>query len=557
MRRQIPAYCDGHLLKALAKAGKDWLEVHYQAVNQLNVFPVPDGDTGTNMLLTIRSAYQEIAQNDSPHAGQIAKAFAYGAMMGSRGNSGTILSQIAAGFAQGIADHAKFNVPQAASALQVARQKAYSGVQKPVEGTILTIIREIADEAEKIQQDHDFEAFLASLVAYGWEAVQRTPDLLPILKQANVVDSGGTGLMYFLEGMLKAARGEPIEVTPSLEIEFANALQALDAAEEADLLALGDAVYNYDVQFVLRGQALPVEALKTAIEAMGDSGVIVGTDDVVKVHIHVDDPGVPLSYAARFGRLHDVVVEDMQAQYQELLAKQQVKQTEVVVTPKPALEGQLGVVAVVSGDGFARVFADLGVNAIINGGQTNNPSTEELLRAVRESGAQEVILLPNNKNILLAAQQAAQHAQGITLRVLPTTTVPQGIAAMVEYSPAGELESVAENMAEAGQEIRTLEITKAVRSVTLDGVAVQEGQWIGLVDTKLQLADNELSALITRLLDEQDQDDYELVTLYYGQEISEKMAQTLAQTLRHRYDTWEFKLIGGGQPHYPYILSLE
>jgi hypothetical protein len=536
------------MLKCLAQAGRDWLEAHYQRVNRLNVFPVPDGDTGTNMLLTIRSAYQEVAENSSLHAGQMAKGLAYGAMMGSRGNSGTILSQIWAGFAQALGDQEQFGVPGLAQALEVAAQKAYSGVQKPVEGTILTIIREVAEEAQALQHHSDLVTFWAALVERGWQAVERTPDLLPVLKQANVVDSGGTGLMYILEGMLKAARGEAL---PSAQADL-NLNAEFPSHKEADLLALGDSAYNYDVQFVLRGQALPIESIRSNIEAMGDSGVIIGTEEVLKVHIHVDDPGVPLSYAVRFGRLEEVVVEDMQAQYQALLAKQPPPLTLRILAPE-----QIGVVAVTAGEGLARVFADLGAGGLVSGGQTNNPSTQEILAAIQQCGTRRVIILPNNKNIVMAAQQAAQQAQGVSAEVLKTTTMPQGIAAMIAYQAQGELGSVAQAMRQASQDVTTIEVTKAVRSVDLDGVTVQEGQWIGLVDGALKAAHQALDSLLEALLSALDVEDYSLLTLYYGQGITQAAAQALADSLGQTYAALEIEIIDGGQAHYPYILGLE
>lgn len=551
--------CDGQTLKALAEAGKNWLEVNYERVNELNVFPVPDGDTGINMLLTMRNAYQEVAANASNNAGDIAGGLSYGAIMGSRGNSGTIMSQIWVGFADALAGRPTFNVMHAAESIRQAAEKAYSGVQTPVEGTILTIIREVADEAEVISQETtNFLTFMEKLVARAWLAVEGTPDLLPILKEANVVDSGGTGLAYILEGMLKYMRGEDIAKPESFEDAFEKAVMAHDAADtDADLAAFADEEYNYDVQFVIKGEGLPVEIIKNDIEAMGDSGVIIGDSRVVKVHIHVDDPSVPIGYGVKLGILHDVVVENMQAQYEALLAQKQARQAQEVLRFQPVAAGDVGVIAVAPGKGIAKVFAELGVGGIIAGGQTNNPSTADILAAAQSLQTDKVIVLPNNKNIILAAKQAAEHSDDITLTVLPTRTVPQGIAAMVAYRPTDDIEALFEEMEESFEDVISAEITTAVRSVELDGVAVEEGQIIGLVNGQLRVAGDSIETVVFDILDEIELDEAELITLYYGDHIALPVAEKLAGQLAERYADLEFEVVWGGQPHYHYIVSIE
>jgi hypothetical protein len=552
---------NGQDLKAMIYAGKLWLEAHYQRVNQLNVFPVPDGDTGTNMMLTIRNAYKEIAESDSPHTGQVAKKVAYGAIMGSRGNSGTIMSQILAGLAQTLEDQAEFDPPLLIKALKLAADKAYAGVQKPVEGTILTVIRELAEEGQQWQDSNlDLTGLLEKLVARGWVSVEHTPELLPRLKEAGVVDSGGAGLMYIFEGMLRHRRGESLQLPgqslEDIEASFAAALAHEDEAE-ADLLALEAEAYNYDVQFVLKGQNLPINQIRADIEAMGDSGVIIGNEGLIKVHIHVDDPGIPISYAVKFGDLEDVVVENMHLQYLALLEKQQARQEHRQVTFRPLSAGQVGVVAVAAGNGLARVLADLGVNAIVEGGQTNNPSTEEILAALRSLPTDKVLILPNNKNIFLAAKQAAEHSPDVQVRVIPTQTFAQGVAAMVVYQAEADLDKLTAQMNQAAREVLSIEITQAIRSVEIEGVAVQAGQMIGMIDTQLKAAAPDSLSLLQGLFAELDIDDYGLLTLYYGEGVKLPEAQALQAALQSEFEGLEVEVVYGGQAHYPYLISLE
>ncbi len=545
------------MLKSLADAGRRWLEQHMQLVNDLNVFPVPDGDTGTNMLLTMNNAYREIAEDDSPSAAHIADRLAHGAIMGSRGNSGTIMSQIWVGLAEGLRGLDTFDVTSCAGALQKAADRAYQGVQNPVEGTILTIIREVAEEAALRQAETDDLAnLLEHLVRRGWEAVDRTPDLLPVLRDAGVKDSGGTGLVYVLEGMLRFTRGESFEVAPSLDDAFEQALSSLHTPD-VDLSMLADEQYNYDVQFIIKGAGLDVQRIKTDIEAMGDSGVIIGNEMTVKVHIHVDDPSQPIGYGVRLGALDDVVVENMQLQYEALLAKQGGPPEAGEIVPRQVSPGEIGVIAVAPGRGLARVLAVLGAAAIIDGGQTNNPSTEEILAAAQELPTETVFILPNNKNIILAAEQAARMSQNQTVRVLPTRTFPQGVAALVAYQADADPEMVFQDMHEAKDEVITCEVTTATRSVELDGVAVRDGQSIGLIDGQLRhAADDPLTVLFT-LLDDLDLDMAELVTIYYGADVSRGQVQEVREQLAARYPELEFEAVYGGQPHYQFILSIE
>lgn len=531
------------MLKSLISAGTGWLERHYEEVNVLNVFPVPDGDTGTNMMLTLRNAYQTIEADDSASVGHIARRLQHGAIMGSRGNSGTILSQIFAGFATSLDENAAaFNIQTAANGLRHASDYAYRAVQNPVEGTLLTVISDIADEAHEAADTDNLVILMERIVARGWQSVRRTPDLLPILRQAGVVDSGGMGLVYFLEGMLRHLQGE--RIAPSMQIEPAR------PSAQVDVSALGDEIYNYDVQFLIHGDSLPVETIRRDIEAMGDSGVIIGDANLVKVHIHVDDPGIPISYGVKHGRLRDVVIEDMQAQFEALqeASKPSFKQVE---------PGEIAVIAVAPGDGLASVFAELGAAGIITGGQGNNPSTEEIITAAQATGTDQVIVLPNNKNIILAAEQATQHSDSVNIAVVPTTSIPQGIAAMLDYQPGGKLKAVAAQMQTAYQHVITGEITRATRAAHLNGLNIEVGQIIGLVDNDLRAAGENIAAVVQTLLAGVNLADAEVVTLYRGADVSAVDAGRLANELREAFPDLEFELVDGGQPHYFYILGIE
>lgn len=547
--------CDGRLLKLLTQAGRDWLDKHHALVNQLNVFPVPDGDTGTNMLMTMRNAVKEVLELDTDHAGQIAARVAHGAVMGSRGNSGTILSQLWQGFAHGLRDQRVLNTDALVRALREAVDTAYRGVIKPVEGTILTVAREAAEEAEIAYQDTpDMRLILERVVERAKDALARTPTMLPILQKAGVVDSGGAGLVYILEGMLRYLQGiEVAEVQSAAAAEIEDLARALAPEDE-----LG---YGYDVQFILRGDNLDVGTVRAAIDSMGWSTLVVGSEDAIKVHVHVHDPGIPLSYAVSLGALSDIVVENMQEQFQDYVRERGT----VAAPPEPAVEvappeldpEDIGVVAVASGSGLSRVFRQLGAAGLVMGGQTNNPSTQEILEAIASVPTRRVIVLPNNKNIILAAEQAARLVTDREIVVIPTRSMPQGISALLPYDPKGDFADVAEAMGAAKDDVITGELTTATRSVEIDGVQVSEGQIIGLVDGRLAVAGDSILQVMREVLGQMCPDECELITLYYGNGLQEADARQLVDEMSELYPDPEFELVYGGQPHYHYILSAE
>ena len=540
--------CNGQGLKRLTAAGLAWLEQHHEMVNALNVFPVPDGDTGTNMLLTLRSAYREIANNPDDHAGRIAALLYNGALLGARGNSGVILSQLLRGFASGIEAEQAFSADGIVRGFQEAIRVAYGAVQSPVEGTILTVAREMAEAAEQAAQDtDDLRHIMTEVVARGHDSVSRTPELLDVLHEAGVVDAGGMGLAYMIEGMLRHLNGEPVEVSDVLDEEM-HMQHAMDP---------GAPLYPYDVQFILKGERLSIAKIRADIESMGDSTLVVGDVNTIKVHVHVENPGVPLGYAAGLGMLSDVVVENMQEQYQEwALAHGQAHAARPV--EKPTIkEGQIATITVAAGDGLESVFYSLGAAHVIPGGQTMNPSTEQFVNAIDSVPTSRIVLLPNNKNILMAAEAAAGLARHKEVIVVPTRTIPQGIAALLALNPEGELAEVAAAMVQMMGDIETGEITVATRSAKVDGVKIKEGQIIGLHNDRMCVAGDEMEKVIVALLNAMGTSERELITLYYGSGVTGKEAHALAEQLAGVFPDQEIEVKEGGQPHYFYIMSVE
>lgn len=549
-------HCNGHQFKKLMKAGLIWLDENHQYVNSLNVFPVPDGDTGTNMLLTMRSAYGRVEELETDHVGKMADTLARGALMGARGNSGVILSQILRGLARALREKETFDVDDLAQAFQSASDTAYGGVMRPVEGTILTVIREgAAEAADAVAKSRDLRFQLERVLERCKQALERTPEQLPILKQAGVVDSGGQGLVFIFEGMLRYVHGKMGDLAEI--VQNASLAQVVNGATAQELAMPESGVLEnpYDVQFILMGENLNVEEVRSHIDAMGDSTVVVGDETTIKVHIHVEDPGEPISYGISLGKITDVVVENMQLQMEEIVQTGSPLPAgapeEVVVEP-----GQIGVVTVAAGAGLRDIFRSLGAAYIVNGGQTNNPSTEEIFQAIQDVPTDKIIILPNNKNILLAAE-AARELSPKTVRVVPTVTIPQGLAAMLSLEPDGDLDDVVEEMEAAAADVVTGQITRATRSVTLDGVAVNEGEFIGLVDGRLCVSGEDLTAVLEQVLADLALDEREILTLYYGRDVAPAEADKTADHIRRLYSDIEVEVVPGGQAHYFYILGAE
>ncbi len=552
---------DGFLVKQLFGAGVLWLEYNQHKVNQLNVFPVPDGDTGTNMYLTMRSAYKEIANMEEAHVGKLTAAIARGALRGARGNSGVILSQILAGTAKALEGHDKLTVPLLAEACQSAVDAAYRAVEKPVEGTILTVARMMAESViTRAKTDNDLISVLRRMVFTGRAALRTTPELLPVLKKAGVVDSGGAGLIYVFEGMLRALCGRNVQMEAAAEAAVPVHVDTQAETWEDALVPEDELGYGYDVQFLMSGENMPIDKIRADIQAMGWSTLVVGDATLIKVHVHVHDPGQPISYAIGCGaNLDDVVVENMQAQYEDYVTHR--KDNENII--REDIPG-VAVIAVAMGKGIQQLFSEeLHAAYVITGGQTMNPSTGDFLEAIEALPNQDIILLPNNKNVFLAAQQAANHVTDRRVMVVPSSFIPQGIAAMFEYANSGgmegdsAIEDVVEGMRAVLPYITTCEITHATRDVEMDGVSVRVGDIIGLINDVLVVSGQNIDDLAVELLNKASASTHERITIYYGSDIKEKQANAFQATVAQHFPNQTVDILYGGQALYPYIMSVE
>lgn len=560
------AHIDGPQLKQLFHSAALWLERHVPTINALNVFPVPDGDTGTNMLLTMRSAMKEVSDFTTQSAAEMADRFARGALMGARGNSGVILSQILRGFARAGQDKESYTAADVAQAFREASESAYRAVMKPVEGTILTVARAVAEGAEEAAAEtSDIREQMHRITLAARDALGRTPEMLPILKEAGVVDSGGQGLVTILEGMLRQMRGEALPQESAQENGASPGGDSLRLDPEMQALldapppTLDGEHYGYDIQYLIRGEGLDVPAIRTYISGLGDCPLVVGDDTLVKIHVHALSPGPALDYGAALGMLDDVVVENLDLQFADFAARQaspavEQPKRETQVTTE-SLTG-IGIVTVAPGAGLAKAFTDLGVSAVVTGGQSMNPSTADMLAAIDGLSAEAVLLLPNNKNILMASEQAQELATR-PVYVIPSRSVPQGLAAVMAFDYSADAAANAQTMAEAIHHVVTVELTVAVRTTNINGIDVRAGDVIGLLDGQLMAANADLLPVIHQILDRIDLDEYEFAAIYYGEDESEESAEALRADLESRYPEMEFVCHPGGQPHYNFIFSIE
>ena len=541
---------DGLGLRRLTEGGLLWLRTNQQIVNSLNVFPVPDGDTGTNMVLTMQSAWAEIANLGERSIGKLCHALAHGALMGARGNSGVILSQLWRGFARTLDNLPSMDSELMVKALAEARDTAYKGVVRPVEGTILTVSKDIALAAEGALSNGATSTLdiLEQIVEAAAQSVERTPDLLPVLRDAGVVDSGGKGLFFILEGMLRTAHGMPLDrplasVQPLSSLSLENAVASIEPGQD------------WEVVVDFRPSApLDAQAFYKRLEEMGTSIQVGEGDGMYRMHIHVLDNTQyePIEYVRRLGTITNVAIENLMVQMADQAANQSIRSLRLA-TVEP---GQIAAVAVAPAMGIARVFASLGVAMIVEGGQTMNPSTEEILNAFENLPTDKIVILPNNKNVLMTARQAldltAKH-----VAVVPSKSVPQGIAAMLALTPDGDFETSVATMTKALSTVKTGEVTIATRSVEMDGVDVKEGQVIGLLNGRLAVAGDDPESVTLEMLAQAGVEEAELVTLYYGADLSVMRANQLADKIRERFPKQEVELIEGGQPHYQLIFSVE
>jgi len=538
---------DGQSFKKLVEAALLWLKSNQQIVNSLNVFPVPDGDTGTNMLLTMQAAYNEVLKSEETNIGKMAKDVAQGALMGARGNSGVILSQIWRGFARALDSYPEMDANLMAAAFNESRNTAYKGVVRPVEGTILTVIKDVATAvSEAIKDTDDLTVILDIAVKAADVSVKSTPDLLPILKTAGVVDSGGKGLYYLLDGMLRFVNHQPLEGTATA-VQQISTMNLEDTLEEVE--------DGQDVEVVVDFKPtvpLNLEVFYQELEKMGTSIQVGEGDGMYRMHIHVEDgrQEEPVQYISTLGTWTKIAMENLRAQMAEK------KATAPAYELHPIEPGQIAVVAVSPGDGISKIFASLGVAAIVSGGQTMNPSTEEILHAFEDLPTENVIILPNNKNIILAAD-TAKTLSTKNVQVLQSKNIAQGLSALLRLSPDGDIDDVFAEMQEAITEVDCGEITIATRTVEIDGVSVEEGKYIGLKNEKLAVAADELEKTAIELLHKMEIENREHITIFYGNNITEPEVETIAGKIEETFTNIEVEIHEGGQPHYFMILSIE
>jgi len=536
----------GQDLREMFAAATSWLEKSASEIDALNVFPVPDGDTGTNMLLTMRSMVEESYRAPDRSAAAVADAMAKGALMGARGNSGVIFSQIIRGLAKGLDGKDSFTAAELAVALRESVEMAYRGISNPVEGTILTVIKEAAAAAEKQVAENEVDpvAVMKKVVAAAGEAVARTPHLLAVLREAGVVDAGGQGLYTILEGALRYLTGEAEQLQFRKPQIIVSDLPA--TARLPQMIGAEEIPYGYCTEFLLKGEKLNTEKMRKRLEKRGESLIVVGDDAAVRIHIHTMDPGHVIQYATRLGTVHQTSIRNMDEQHHDWLEMQKEK-TPIADT---------AIVAVVSGEGLTDVFNSLGVAAVVAGGQTMNPSTKELLQAVESVRSEKMIILPNNKNVVATAS----HVQSLTqkqIKVVPTATVPQGVAALLAFDYEADLSTNVELMQKAMEAVRTVEVTRAVRNTRIGDIKIKKKQPIGLLNGELVAAGVDSFDVIKKVLEGMDLQKAEVVTIYFGHDTVQAEAEQVSAGIRELYPHLQIEVVQGGQPHYNYIISIE
>lgn len=521
-------------------------------VNALNVFPVPDGDTGTNMSMTFKAAVKEIENMNSDSIGEMSKKLAKGALMGARGNSGVILSQILRGMSKGLEGKIDVDAAEFAVAFFEGSKAAYKAVMRPTEGTILSVIR-AASEAAVASEAKDIVEFLAEVNKEAKIMLDKTPELLPALKKAKVVDSGGMGLYIILQGMYDALKdGIKAEIKDIAAKESGKV--GAQSTEDIEIK------FGYCTEFIILGDASHAKEFQDKIESLGDSMIVVGYDDVIKVHIHTNDPGKVLSYAVQYGELSKIKIDNMREEHRELLmeAKDVEKAQSQDEQEESASEEmkKYGFITVAMGDGIAEIFKELGVDYVIEGGQTMNPSTQDMLEAVDKINAEHIFILPNNKNIIMAANQAAEISDK-DIRVIPTTSIPQGVACATIFNPDSDVEDNFNELQSAIETVKTGSVTYAVRDTEIDGIQIKEGNMLGLVEGKIKEVGEDNQKVALKVLEDMVDEDSELITVYYGSEVSEEEAEQFSNTLEEKYEDFDIQVYKGNQPLYYFLLSVE
>jgi DAK2 domain fusion protein YloV len=536
---------NGSLLKQLIASGTACLSVHKSEVDALNVFPVPDGDTGTNMYLTFQSALREATQNPSDKVGDILESAAYGALMGARGNSGVIVSQFFRGFVKalpkGLENISKLEIEKGLNGASIL---CFQAVRQPVEGTVLTVIKEIAKYAsENLTKKTTLDSYIKNIYKHANHVLAQTPELLPVLKKAGVVDAGAQGLVYFFQGIVQHLDGEEI----SAAIEPPAKIMSVAPYTDDELLSEEEINFQYCTEFILKGKQLDLEYIKNSLNPHGDCLLVVGDENNAKIHLHTNNPGIILDFAVRLGDLSEIQIHNMVEQSQQRLAKKLISDNSA---------RQIGIVAVTAGDGLERIFRSLGVQSIVNGGQTMNPSIEDLTKAVSSLSSSKVIILPNNSNIIMTAS----HVQELTpkeVRVIPTQSIPEGLAAMMNFSDEHPLEENAARMAEKCSNIITGEVTYAVRGFQFNNQQIKQGDNIGLVNGEIVACDVTPEQVVEKVLKSIPTANSGLISIYYGHEVTATTAQNLLNKLEENFPQAEIELYYGGQPLYYYLLSIE
>ena len=544
------------LLQKMFLAGAATLEAKKEFINELNVFPVPDGDTGTNMTLTILSAAKEVKALENPDMVAIAKAISSGSLRGARGNSGVILSQLLRGFTKEIREHKEIDTITLAKACERATATAYKAVMKPKEGTILTVAKGASQKAAELAETtEDLDTFISEVINYAQEVLEKTPEMLPVLKEAGVVDSGGQGLLEVMRGAYDAFQGKEIDYSA---IEASAGTKMVKPSEQAET----EIKFGYCTEFIIMLEkeftAKDETEFKAYLESIGDSIVCVADDDIVKIHVHTNDPGLAIQKALTYGQLSRMKIDNMREEHQERLIKDAEKLAAQQAEAKKAEpRKEVGFIAVSIGEGMNEIFRELGADYIIEGGQTMNPSTEDMLNAIDQVNAEHIFILPNNKNIILAANQAQTLTEDKDIIVVPSKTVPQGITAIINYMPDADAQTNLEAMIEGIGNVKTGQVTYAVRDTHIDDKEIHEGDIMGIGDSGIlavgQSVEETTKEMLAQLVDE----DTELISLYYGQDVQEESAENFAQEIEDLYPDVDVDVHSGGQPIYYYVLSVE
>lgn len=545
---------NGLVLAEMIDLGSKNLAKNAEKINALNVFPVPDGDTGTNMTLSMSSGAKETAANVVENIGELGKAFSKGLLMGARGNSGVILSQLFRGMSQYIADKKEVDAKEFAEAIQNGVSIAYKAIIKPVEGTILTVAREAAEAGLKAAENAtSVVEVMEAIYAEAQASLKRTPELLPILKEVGVVDSGGQGLVCVYQGFVAALKGEKIEGLEAVETNVVD--MQFEDDHDMDFMSPEDIVYGFCTEFTVRlnkeKKEFNEDKFREDMSKFGDSLLVISDSEYVKIHVHTETPGDVFNYGQQYGELIKIKSDNMREQHREVLRKQEAKQT---TAPKELKEQAM--ISISMGAGLSKVLTSMGVDYIVEGGQTMNPSTEDIMKAIKEVNAKNIFIFPNNKNIQLAAKQAAELAEE-NVFVVESKTAPQGLAAVMVYNPQATAEENFANMQEVLSTVSTLEVTHAVRDTNIEGVEIKKDEFMGIRDGKIVVSNLSLNTVLEELLEKSLDEDSEIVTLYLGEESTEEYTDFLEQLIEEKYPDVEVELIESGQPVYPYIIGIE